>query len=1488
MAKTTYDWEGITPLAYELLPRYLAANKIYDQNDAQGVYDALGNLINGLNSNNYNMELSGAITGAPNSTEYRHAATILNAVRDSVAKKAVTEPEKKKWDDKILQEALLTTAFGNAWTRGERSGQPMATASMWQLWRDRDALGSDGKRGKENRKKALVTALQGVIKKIDEEYGDDEEAKKIKNILATAIQTNTPQYAHTLADWLLSDELPAKNEGSDNGGSGQNPTQTGSSAGTNPANPANPTSTETPEGSDWQAFLETTPDFESESFIMGRPDTQVLNALLLEDDQKHRRLISDYFSDKPAIETERIKYYSDPYVFDKTTNVLTPNLEDYQWRRAKDRPHEFWDQVVDAPLIDSGGWNAYDPAMRAWNKAVKVDPEYADVYGDNTRPGDAIGWRDNSVGMSERAWRQRNLTNMLQARHSLNLDEDAWRRFNETQEISEIDLKNNGIWIVDFGSVASGGDITRKFVGFKKFFSDENIPDATKQLIKDTILQARAKATEAKKNGGIIKALSGVKIKKTEPTQEEMLLSEPKDDTARTMDQVEYQNQKANDSRKEFTGVDKARLATVALDTIGLISSLFPTGPGLAISGATGLASTGLTLGLDIADPTVSKGQVLTNLGMNAALTLGGLVPGIGKVAQAKKLATGLRWFVKALGGAAAVGTMINCGPEAMSAIQKVLDGRISAVTVGEMKSLAYTLGAAAGLGRTGRNTVKRRYYDSKLNENPSGYTLKDVSATKTVKAAEGAGETKTDIKASITLTPEEAARIDAAGKKGGQGSALSELNAIAKSRPELKDVEFTALPDGTTYVPPILRRFGAGALNKSITNSAEIAEATPLAERIKALDKEYAEKAGKSFFKTDYEILRYGNQGGWSPFAGSKIRALRRQAKNLNQPGQAEPVAAARGASPAEEAVRENAESKVEEAVAAAEAKTSESTATEAKASEASVETKVTEEAVKEAATAEAVEKVAEETGMTPAAVEEAAGGSAVTEAIAAKAAETSASSVKANRTTAKAYNKIVAQISREIKNKINKGKGKGVNLSIRGSKNWRDKHTQFTLDQMDKAGNFEMFAERPITGKSSLKTANKKLFWKLLRNEKDVPFVSARPLTYDPKTRTWFDARRNISYGESPFNSGDIRGMKVIGNSVFAYDRGGQIRYFYPGGSVDKYGYRERDLYDDEVLNPKKTVGTTTPSTTPVTNPASTASTTSTTTNSTTSTGTTSATGYAPKAATDPLESWHSPYPDLDYSDLKYNISTIGTMAGAGLSQWAMTNRDLAEKAKLGAKRTSFMPSMPEKVYRRNIKNDSLANQYASKLDSSYNRALGLGSDALTSTTAFNAQRANLLQNQQENEQNELTRMNSISEANQAQRYTEAKARLTTMDANREAARLLKNSILDERAKNNSRFLSYNTNLAKNVFTSLQTERNYQNKKALSDWTTKFNLSAINHLSPNTLKVYNDNPTYRDLLMQIYGMQGAEAADNMASYLQNALSATPAPVVTPATTNK
>ena len=163
----------------------------------------------------------------------------------------------------------------------------------------------------------------------------------------------------------------------------------------------------------------------------------------------------------------------------------------------------------------------------------------------------------------------------------------------------------------------------------------------------------------------------------------------------------------------QLTASDYAQLGGITADIASTVSSFF--GPvGTAVGAVSGLAGTGAHAFADFTDPSVSKGEAITNLGVNLLFDAAGAVPilgSYGKLAKlgrvGKALQNNAKLYKVILGTVTAPG-VIQAAPNAASAVKKLVTNPAT-ITADELRDLATAVSITSGLTKVAPNHNKVR-----------------------------------------------------------------------------------------------------------------------------------------------------------------------------------------------------------------------------------------------------------------------------------------------------------------------------------------------------------------------------------------------------------------------------------------------------------------------------------------------------------------------------------------------------------------------------------------------------------------------------------------------------------------------------------------------------------------------------------------------------------------------------------------------------------
>lgn len=163
----------------------------------------------------------------------------------------------------------------------------------------------------------------------------------------------------------------------------------------------------------------------------------------------------------------------------------------------------------------------------------------------------------------------------------------------------------------------------------------------------------------------------------------------------------------------QLTTSDYAQLTGIASDIASTVASFF--GPAGTIAGAgLGLVGTTAHTFADIKDPSVSKGEVLTNLGTNLLFDVAGAVPILGSYGKLAKLGrvgralqNNAKLYKVILGTVTAPG-VIQAAPNAASAVKKLVTNPTT-ITADELRDLATAVSITSRLTKVAPNHNKVR-----------------------------------------------------------------------------------------------------------------------------------------------------------------------------------------------------------------------------------------------------------------------------------------------------------------------------------------------------------------------------------------------------------------------------------------------------------------------------------------------------------------------------------------------------------------------------------------------------------------------------------------------------------------------------------------------------------------------------------------------------------------------------------------------------------
>ena len=151
-----------------------------------------------------------------------------------------------------------------------------------------------------------------------------------------------------------------------------------------------------------------------------------------------------------------------------------------------------------------------------------------------------------------------------------------------------------------------------------------------------------------------------------------------------------------------MTTADAFRLATMALDAASIVASFVP-GAGTGVAAGLGVTTMGTDLIADVIDPAVSAGEVVKNLGMNAAFAGIGLIPGAKMHKVAKNI---VKYAPKILTAAAGLGIAMDESTQAT--FKKIGDGTTK-FNREDWRNLSHVLSLIAGSTRGIKGSLDAR-----------------------------------------------------------------------------------------------------------------------------------------------------------------------------------------------------------------------------------------------------------------------------------------------------------------------------------------------------------------------------------------------------------------------------------------------------------------------------------------------------------------------------------------------------------------------------------------------------------------------------------------------------------------------------------------------------------------------------------------------------------------------------------------------------------
>lgn len=216
---------------------------------------------------------------------------------------------------------------------------------------------------------------------------------------------------------------------------------------------------------------------------------------------------------------------------------------------------------------------------------------------------------------------------------------------------------------------------------------------------------------QKEKDGGILKAAMGAGLdvygNSIDPDKKESIAAKMRDEVNAQTRIDNALKQRADENgrtvvqqraaEKSWSTADTLRAAALATDIVGLIGAISgaaTAGVGSAVAVGSGFTSMGLDAIADFNDDSVSTGQALKNMGINAGLAIGSMFG-----AKAPKIVkSALKLLPKAMMAAGAAGIAFD--PEVHNTISRMQQGKT--MNAGDWKNIITVLRTVAGIGTVG------------------------------------------------------------------------------------------------------------------------------------------------------------------------------------------------------------------------------------------------------------------------------------------------------------------------------------------------------------------------------------------------------------------------------------------------------------------------------------------------------------------------------------------------------------------------------------------------------------------------------------------------------------------------------------------------------------------------------------------------------------------------------------------------------------------
>ena len=369
-------------------------------------------------------------------------------------------------------------------------------------------------------------------------------------------------------------------------------------------------------------------------------------------------------------------------------NSIDYNLDGLNWQNEK--------AISDFDVNGKGEWHNW------WSKNILMKNGWNNelIGSDHSMMGSGNGVQ-NSVGKFARLM----LYAFANKKQLANDSSREGRELMHTLDVWETEHPNDLIYIIYSAMRSNPEEFTdpRYRIAFQQLLqSRKGVYGGSKR--EEEVIQKE-------KDGGILKAAMGAGLdvygNSIDPDRKESIAAKMRDEiNAQTRIDNELKQRADENGRtvvqqraaeKSWSTADTLRATALATDIVGLIGAISgaaTAGVGSAVAVGSGFASMGLDAIADFNDDSVSTGQALKNMGINAGLAIGSMFG-----AKAPKIVKStLKLLPKAMMAAGAAGIAFD--PEVHNTIRRMQQGKT--MNAGDWKNIITVLRTVAGIGTVG------------------------------------------------------------------------------------------------------------------------------------------------------------------------------------------------------------------------------------------------------------------------------------------------------------------------------------------------------------------------------------------------------------------------------------------------------------------------------------------------------------------------------------------------------------------------------------------------------------------------------------------------------------------------------------------------------------------------------------------------------------------------------------------------------------------